>query len=1338
MTRFRGVFLLSVVFLFFSFLGSADAETLSPWFHLASISRPSNLGTHPEPGQSEVQTITAAPGSVFELQVEKKPAGLLPGFTGFPGVFEAEPYPGPFGGAVPNATAANVQVSLEAVYGAGNVVVEEGPGGVHPLIVKSVGVDADRPVPPIEIGTVYVPEAKAEVTTQGLSAKDGTIAMTAINVGDATYNGCVKVAPKTGKWTNSECNVEASPSGEGEYEKQFVTVTGKLPKGVRAVSVTANSLNNGSESRGPVKCEVKSAQNEVRCTFGGTYEEEILHNGNFEKFIVVPETLPPYEQIEAVISVDLEPGASSGELDEVGVSGGGVPSARTTHPLTVAGAPGEATPFGAETYEQSLEEAGGAPAVQAGKHPFQFTTTLNLNENAEAEPAALAKDLTFELPPGLIGDPSAYPQCTLSQFTTVIDGRQNQCPAGSVLGVAVLSFQTTHGKPGTSANPIFNLEPSPGEAARFGFQPASLPVFLGASVRTGQDYGVTVHVRNITQTAGFVANTVTFWGVPGKPEHDNARDNNCLLETDGTTPEGLKQLGLPPCLPLQQSSPPPFLTLPTSCTGELHSTVQGDSWVQAGAQPVLATTPMGALDGCGYPQFGAEIKVSPDVQSASSPSGLKVDVHVPQTGALNPEGLAPADVRNITVALPAGVHVNPSASDGLEACSEGLVGFERAEELSSLPGFQTNIFTPRLPGSIPALEVGEEGTLQPGVNFCPDASKIGTVKITTPLLPKGQNVEGFVYLASQEQNPFGSLMALYIVAEDKVSGTLVKLPGELRICQGAGEVIDGVACQALGQLITTVKDNPQLPFEDAELHFFGGERAPLATPTRCGFYTTSATFEPWTNGGLARKELHSTATFPIATGPKTLSEPGGSPCPGASLPFSPTLTGGGENVNAGAFSPFTATMSRLSGEQNLQSLEVHLPPGLSGILSNIELCPEPQANLGECGPNSLIGETTVAVGVGGEPYTVSGGKFYLTGPYNGTGACTVSEPGCAPFGITFRVPAKAGPFDLANTQHNHPACDCVLVRGKIEIDPITAAVTITSNPPGTPDSIPTSIEGIPLEIQHVNAVTTRSNFQFNPTNCSKMEVTGTIHSSEGGTDTIGVPFQVTNCKNLNFAPKFTVFTSAKTSRTDGASLSVKLTYPSAPFGSQANIGQVKVELPKGLPSRLQTLQKACTAAQFHANPAGCPAASIVGHAKAITPLVPVSLEGPAYFVSNGGEAFPNLIVVLQGYNVTIDLVGDTFISKAGVTSSTFKTVPDAPVGSFELNLPEGPYSALTTDGNLCKQKLAMPTELVAQNGAQIKQSTKIEVQGCGKAKKAHHQRKKHHRKKKTTRRRKKK
>jgi hypothetical protein len=282
---------------------------------------------------------------------------------------------------------------------------------------------------------------------------------------------------------------------------------------------------------------------------------------------------------------------------------------------------------------------------------------------------------------------------------------------------------------------------------------------------------------------------------------------------------------------------------------------------------------------------------------------------------------------------------------------------------------------------------------------------------------------------------------------------------------------------------------------------------------------------------------------------------------------------------------------------------------------------------------------------------------------------------------------------------------------------VTAALTVTSDNTG-PYKIPTILDGIPLQIKHVNVTINRPGFTFNPTNCTPMSIGGSLSSTEGATSVLSVPLQVTNCAVLGFKPGFSVSTSGKTSKANGASLHVKLTYPKAPFGSQANISRVKVDLPKQLPSRLTTLQKACTAKQFETNPSGCPAASFIGHAKAITPLLPVPLEGPAIFVSHGGEAFPSLIMVLQGYGVTIDLVGSTFISKAGVTSSTFKTVPDQPIGSFELTLPQGKYSALAANGNLCKTKLAMPTEFVAQNGLTIHQTTKITTTGCPKAKKA--------------------
>jgi hypothetical protein len=1008
------------------------------------------------------------------------------------------------------------------------------------------------------------------------------------------------------------------------------------------------------------------------------------------------------------------------------------------------------------------EAQSGTPDTLAGSHPYSLNTTFVLNQPGIVN--GDLKDLTLQLPPGFVGDPNATPKCAYQTFIQEQSGETHPrlCSNDTVVGLSTSYLEKT-GLAGVTptTDPVYNLVPPAGVAAEFGFIVAgSTPVLLETSVRTGTDYGLTTTVSNLVQAVLIRASKTTIWGVPAAAAHDPWRGTCEVSAAGGLTPleavgggvrEGEDDLegpfspdetfgtgtGLPQSTGSScPSSAPqiPLLTNPTSCGVSRTATFSIDDWEEQGNFPTgehvsSKTASLPEVSGCEGLDFSPTLTVKPDLPNASTSSGLTVNVHVPQEATVNPVGLSEADIRDATVMLPAGVALNPSGANGLEACSGDPsalaatgqlgspgdeVGFKGFEVLPSEPGVSLPIFSPFVPGDIAAKNavaagelVPEENVIQPGLNFCANASKIGTVRFKTPLLE--HEVTGTVYLAAQESNPFGSLMAMYVVAEEPVAGVAVKLPGEVSLCKGAGEVIDGQTCQALGQIVTTLVNLPQFPVEETEFHFFGGEKAPLTTPPHCGTYTTQTSFVPWSGTPAERPS----APFTIEHGP------GGGACPGSSLPFSPSLTGGALNVNAGAFSPFTLTMSRADGEQNLQSVEAHLPPGLSGILSNVELCPEPQANQGQCGPNSLIGETTVSVGVGGDPYTVTGGKFYLTGPYNGTGSCNtpgVAGTGCAPFGITFTVPAKAGPFDLAHTKSFSPACDCILVRGKIEVNPITTALTVTSNPPGTPGSIPTSIEGIPLEIQKINATTTRGNFQFNPTNCNKMEVTGTIHSSEGGADSIGVPFQVTNCQALKFTPKFSVSTSGKTSKANGASLTAKLAEPNEPQGSQANIAKVKVELPKQLPSRLTTLQKACTNAQFQANPAGCPSESKIGYATVHTPLLPVTLSGPAIFVSHGGEAFPSLTMVLQGYGVTVDLVGTTFINKAGVTSTTFKTVPDVPFSTFELTLPEGKYSALAANGNLCTSKLKMPAEFVAQNGASFTQSTPIGVTGCAKTK----------------------
>jgi hypothetical protein len=1043
---------------------------------------------------------------------------------------------------------------------------------------------------------------------------------------------------KVGSEAQVVAGIENLGDADARGEISPIKIKDMLPSGLKALAIEG-TVPQGNTSI-PIECELSS----LSCTLrepGPPFEERLAQYGAVELRIAV--------QVESAV----------GGQNEVSVSGGGAPPASLRSPLTVGEGP---VPFGLQESSFELEEEGGTATTQAGAHPFQLTNTLNFNQTADKSPVGevppvrpqvlpseLARDVAFKLPPGLIGNPTAVPRCTIPQFYSRPReevGTENECPDDTAIGIAVVNVnEPSLAGALTFTVPLFNLEPAPGEPARFGFYviAGNAPVLIDTALRTGDDYGVTASVTNISQTASFLSSSVTFWGVPGDPRHDPVRGWRCLEEDHGEIPPGA-------CAQGKAQHPTPFLSMPTKCASTSSVAIEADSWAQLPrGLNLLATHELPALDGCNRLAFNPSIELLPDGQAASTPTGLAANVRVPQEGSLNASGLASSNIRSIAVTLPEGVKLNPAAADGLEACNEQRIGYLPA---TSTPPEDLH-FTPALP-----------------TPFCPDAAKVGTVKIKTPLLP--DPLEGAVYLATPApngeggQNPFGSLVAMYIVAEDPVSGSLVKLPGRVSLNQQSGRIT------------TTFENTPQLAFELAELHFFGGSRAPLATPAHCGTYTTNATFVPWS--GIP--PVGSESQFQILTGPN------GSPCPGV-LPFAPSLAAGTSNINAGAFTPLSTTLSREDGQQDIQAVRLHMPAGLSGVIAGVKLCPEAQANAGICGPESEIGHTIVSVGLGGDPFTVTGGQVFLTESYKGS-----------PYGLSIVNPAKAGPFDLGK----------VIVRAKLDVDPHTAALTVTTDADG-PYAIPHILDGIPLQIKHVNVTIDRPNFTFNPTNCTPAAIDATLSSAEGASAPSSVPFQVTNCANLKFAPKFSVSTSGHTSKASGASLSVKLTYPKAPFGTYANVARVKVALPKQLPSRLTTLQKACTAAVFDANPSNCPSTSIVGHAKVITPLLPVPLEGPAYFVSHGGEAFPDLTIVLKGYGVTVDLVGSTQI-KNGVTTSTFKATPDVPFNSFELTLPQGKYSALAANANLCKSKLTMPTEFTAQNGLLLKQQTKIAVSGC--------------------------
>jgi hypothetical protein len=907
------------------------------------------------------------------------------------------------------------------------------------------------------------------------------------------------------------------------------------------------------------------------------------------------------------------------------------------------------------------------PVRQAGSHPSAATFTFDLNSIEggsndvgvpQKVPVGSLRNVQVEVPPGFVGNPTAVGECAPEELVALA------CPATSQVGR--VDVTTQFGSDGTDhldlTSGLYNMSHPKGSVTDLGFVLVGKVAHIKVSLDAANNYEIRAVTPDINESVRTMNTRVTIWGVPGDPSHE--------IERGGS-------YGLPV---------KPFLTVPDRCEGTNEMVLSHyDSWQNSGVfGPEVHYKMPGQFTGCERPTFEPKVTVEPTGKQADSPTGLNVNVHVPQSE--NPNGFGTPPVKDTVVTLPEGMSFSPSFANGLESCP------------------------------LAAMKLGTNDSVG-----CSDASRIGDVSLSTPLLPKP--IEGTIYLAAQYDNPFGSLFAIYLVLHDNEErGLLIKLAGKIE------------ADPVSGQITTTFADTPQLPFEDLTLRFRSGARAPLVNPAFCGTQSITAHMSSWAQPD---NPVDLSSTYQVTEGAN------GAPCPaGGALAFNPGLVAGTLDNVAGSYSPLGLRISRNDGEQEITGFASTLPPGLTANLSGVPFCPEAAIGLARgktgareeaepsCPAASRIGRTIAEAGVGGT-LSQAPGKLYMAGPFEG-----------APFSIVSITSAKVGPYDLGT----------VVVHLPLSVDPHTATVSVGS---GAPDQIPHIIKGVIVHVRNIRVYVDRHDFTLNPTSCERLPfsatVTGSGQNYVSPTDDVPVtvtnPFQAADCANLAFKPGFAVSTSGKTSKANGASLTVKLTYPNAPLGTQANIHLVKVELPKQLPSRLTTLQKACTAAQFATNPAGCPAASVVGRARAITPILPVALEGPAYFVSHGGEAFPSLIVVLQGYGITIDLVGTTFINKQGITSSTFKTVPDQPVTSFELTLPQGPYSALTANGNFCsltktvtvKKKvvlktkghkrtvtrsvkqtqpasLTMPSEFVAQNGATIHQTTPISVTGCAKAK----------------------
>lgn len=908
--------------------------------------------------------------------------------------------------------------------------------------------------------------------------------------------------------------------------------------------------------------------------------------------------------------------------------------------------------FGVSSFETSVS------SPQAGAHA-DFTTSFSLNTEALGGPAGQIKNVTVNLPEGLVGDPQDIPRCTPAQLT------EFDCQPSAQVGVFTSHFSFPAAEEGEEPfefeeqTGVYNMTPDPGHPATFATSLAFATVIIEADVKRDGTYRLVASVREISTLEPVVATSLTMWGVPVDPSHDAQR------------------FGPPPNYgtPTRAgAAPAPFMINSSDCTdGALESELETESWQGESAS---TSTTMQAPNGCSLLHAAPTLSVTPDTKQAGSPAGYDVDLGVPQE--LAPYALATPDLRDAVVTLPAGTVVSPSAANGLQACSEEQIGWEN-----------------RAPG--------ETGNSNGNPVSCPDASKVGEVEVVTPLL--GSPLKGSVYAATQEANPFESLLAIYITAEGE--GVQVKLAGKV------------TPNPVTGQLTTSFTNNPKVPFSELKVKLFGGPGAALSNPTACGQAKTTSQLTFYNS--------------PIPAEPSSAFEVSG--CAGPQ--FAPSFTAGTTNPQAGGFSPLSVTISRSDADQYLSGVQVTAPQGLLAMLASVPLCGEPQAAEGTCSSASRIGHVTVGAGPGPAPvYLPEAGQpanpVFLTTGYKG-----------APFGLSIAVPAIAGPFNL--DENGKP----VVVRAAISVDPNTAQAVITSDP------LPQILKGIPLQVRTVNVVVEREGFIFNPTGCGPQSLTGTLISAKGLSAAVQSPFQTANCKTLPFKPVFTASTQGNgTFKNHGASLTVKVATnqgPTSTGGRESDIARVDVQLPVSLPSRTATLQKACTAQQFAADPRGCPAAATVGTAIAHTPVLPVPLEGPAILVSHAGLAFPDLVLVLQGDGVTVDLTGHTQITK-GITFSHFETVPDAPISSFELKLPEGQNSILAAflpRGTLCEPTVAktvtktvtvkvngrvrhvkrkvkeivpapllMPTTLTAQNGAVLTQTTKIAVTGCPKAAKA--------------------
>jgi hypothetical protein len=889
----------------------------------------------------------------------------------------------------------------------------------------------------------------------------------------------------------------------------------------------------------------------------------------------------------------------------------------------------------------AFDERGDTPS--AGSHPF--VTTINIGvpgvqrkPGASWVPVQAMRSVSLGLPQGFVINPQAT-TVRCSQLTLAHQASTEPavlCPQQSQVGVAypVISGALQH-----APTPIYNVVPPPGVPAALAFTIEGAAVEVLGGVSSG--FHLTGSSTEIISKFSVGEIALSLWGVPSDPRHNAWRVGGELTAPDECIETG--GCGIEP-------SPAPFITMPTSCTEPTAVTASVESWLGGFAEALRPLSDRNgaaaALSGCGELAFEPTITSNATTTAAESPSGLTFSIHQPQEESL--EGRSTAALKDATVALPEGMTLNAGAANGLGSCTEAQMGY-----------------------------APEEGKVRFSTEpqSCPNSAKVGTLKVRTPLL--GHELPGSIYLAKPYDNPFGSLVAIYLAIEDEESGIVAKLAGKVD------------PNPVTGQLTATFSENPELPVSDIDLSFFEGARGALTTPLTCGTKTTTSTLVPWSTP--EGQSVHPTGSFETSAG-CTASE--------SAAPKTMSFTAGTVSPLSGSYSPFVLRLSRPDGSQHITGLETTLPEGLLGKLAGITYCPEsgieqaisreqPEHELGKleqtspsCPASSQVGNVSVTAGSGTNPLRVSG-HAYLAGPYKG-----------APLSLVVIVPAVAGPFDLGT----------VVDRVALDVGEYDARIRAVADP------LPTIRDGIPLDVRSIELTFDRPSFTLNPTSCEVMAIEGVATTQAGQTAALNNRFQVGECGRLKFSPKLSLSLSGATGRTGHPALKATVTFPKK--GVYANIARAQVALPHAEFLNQSAIAGACTKPLLAAH--ACPKKSIYGRAEAWSPLLEKPLEGPVYLVGGYGYKLPAMVAELNG-QIRLLLVGKVDTGKSGGIRNTFETVPDAPVSKFVLKLHSGKKGLLENSEDICEKPRKAGVAFTAQNGKVKKFAVKI-GNSCGKGK----------------------